>query len=1580
MEWPSETLLVDYSDFIAESQYHLYNIDPADVPIGFKVWKHPYPPVDKYMNIYGGNVFGLSITEMMIAGVDDETISLLASNNYKKINQYYKEKGIFSIRSRDLKEFFLIPESLEAKLRGEIDYKITQISRVVEDLASEKDSSTIVVGTFTEKEDIVFNVLKSKFYNVKFIRISDANGEKELKFDLIYLASEFKSTVDYIYSLEHKKPRKEQAIKSNAVSFFLSYVYDFLYPGALLYIIADNPVSTPRKNYTVNFNEHNMDERKKLRLFSHIFDTSIEISGNTASLHKADLFNYLRSPHLNKEKVSSLFGITRDWNEMTEEEISRLPKKKMKFPNNNIFLKNVLFCKELYREVEIKDINPEYIRDNITRLFPVETISFKLVSSFLVKKKESYPISKIVNKLTESRLCSSSLDLVAPYKKTFSYLLEVLEIMKEVKCFDFDKNISEMKLAEFPFKIDETEFPINQVMKIQSLIRKSSPYFAPLLELLEKTSQLKKIWRCIGYLDKNINILDNMEKLALSGFTVRQLEEIFLIITGHGPMSRVVFGKYPLRTMESLTNKIQQESLTFKAMENLLGDFTFCSIIEVIAANRRECSLAQWNRFFEILRYGKTVASDLSRKTTWSFLQAREIASCEGTLNTFAQVLSRIFRYNIPDDFIRNAKSKSQEEIMADAEYSEKKFKQLLEVQSLIKLMLTFKERNYPKNDFSRLYFFREALECEIHGAGRSITMLGLCRAFKLIWLAVNTSNCTKINFNTFPVTKESIQKIKEDLDNLNDRDLSILCLEDMKSQLKEGGRAFVYETGFQLKRHNGVVNIYYTNIDNCIRKIRRIISNIMRNHFVQYDTRTLSKLDALFSEISKYEKVYEKEIFRFKQLVGNSERVAAMGRKKEDIHNLSFDLYNIFTKDLFDPIKIYTKLKYLYDYAPGLLSLIFHEFKEFENVKIYRKEYIRTLTDYILKCIKKFQALATSSKEEFQDVEIFNARYLGEFGSASVKGIALQTESVEELENILSSIPYPLQVALGIALTFQDMAKLPSLQRIYRKDIDFVSHAEAGAELLTRASSLGKLNISSYISRMITSLITHHGVMGQILRGEYFFEALFPLLREKNPNFLKAFFIHCVLAVAAFEEGFLTLDLYNEFYALYQKLEDAYKTDDPEDFFAKRYFEEAAYDAWEISKALEEDKNTLPFSGDYPVCDPKNKKEIIKAYGTKGQKILCLRRLLVLIGCQRIEILNVIVAVNNPALSDDYFFKKKGASKNIGKLSYKEQMSKAKILYKEFLTFPHKQREFVVRSLTSVSGNVRFLFLEYLSDFLEPKDQLKLIILSLKVFHYFKARRKPTQRSNYLSFERLFSVIKTRKKHIEIELRKMKYEDIFNDSYIGAFLVEKKNIYFTTFEPTGSLFVDFEDPVSIEAILEKLNKISHLRNLERFFKLELELLENDDNVFRDQVEEFVRAYNSRFEELKIAAVNSLKNRMEKISSAIISGKIPPIQLTKFYDRIIDTNYFKEQYVHLLRDKYEYLSGTLKNTLASNYLEEISHTEHISELEATFDKIRASFKKNQTFLDKSFQDTILKEYGKKKKLLISGSSKNNSDQ
>jgi uncharacterized protein (UPF0335 family) len=233
-------------------------------------------------------------------------------------------------------------------------------------------------------------------------------------------------------------------------------------------------------------------------------------------------------------------------------------------------------------------------------------------------------LSDIENPLVGQHLPGAPLTLTAEYKNTFRYVIEVLKIIKDILQFELYRTEEEINaIKSFPFQLKEDDRPIGQIMRLENLYNSDNPYFSQIRILITKIELLEELKKIIDPKGETTPILENFDILNLMGFSTKELREIFLIVTEHGPVTRIIFGKYPLKSMEVLTNKVHQEQYSYHQMKNLLECLIFNSIAEALAANNRTLSQAQWDRFFEVLERAEEVAFNLKGNLDWDILQKK---------------------------------------------------------------------------------------------------------------------------------------------------------------------------------------------------------------------------------------------------------------------------------------------------------------------------------------------------------------------------------------------------------------------------------------------------------------------------------------------------------------------------------------------------------------------------------------------------------------------------------------------------------------------------------------------------------------------------------------------------------------------------------------------------------------------------------------------------------------------------------------------------------------------------------------------------------------------------------------------
>jgi len=168
--------------------------------------------------------------------------------------------------------------------------------------------------------------------------------------------------------------------------------------------------------------------------------------------------------------------------------------------------------------------------------------------------------------LKTSGMQGCDLDLVAKYRDSFDYVLEVLKILAKIRDHEFPK-LSELERS-----------------RLSNPFYNRNESFNAVIELMNQTPKLERIRQILN--PENIEgpvtpILENLSKLCLHGLTAPLLKEILLIMVGYSPMSRIVFGKLSEKTLRSITDRAREDN--YRDIVDLLRVCRLMSMAEIAA-------------------------------------------------------------------------------------------------------------------------------------------------------------------------------------------------------------------------------------------------------------------------------------------------------------------------------------------------------------------------------------------------------------------------------------------------------------------------------------------------------------------------------------------------------------------------------------------------------------------------------------------------------------------------------------------------------------------------------------------------------------------------------------------------------------------------------------------------------------------------------------------------------------------------------------------------------------------------------------------------------------------------------------
>jgi hypothetical protein len=640
-------------------------------------------------------------------------------------------------------------------------------------------------------------------------------------------------------------------------------------------------------------------------------------------------------------------------------------------------------------------------------------------------------------------------------------------------------------------------------------------------------------------------------------------------------------------------------------------------------------------------------------------------------------------------------------------------------------------------------------------------------------------------------------------------------------------------------------------------------------------------------------------------------------------------------------------------------LNLTIREIEEYRQIKIKRKEHTEPAANYILRCLKKFQAIVTGDMEEFQSLEAFVNLCRKEFGNITRQTIGLRSSQLNMMKKLYQGLPTDFQEALMIALVFQDVGKIPKNILKYKTSIDFSNHGQAGAKLLEREKSLLRLASNQNVIDKSIFLICHHGLMGQIIKGEDPFDVLKPITNTRDQKILDAFSLHCLFAAAAFKEDLLTYDLFEKFLTIYRM---ATQVLNKEVTWKKIYRGRGQKLSWEVQAVREPELEVKKNKKRTPAS-----RKSTSMNWTPGDEAMAMHRLFKLFGAGDIRYTEVLRSESNPKLSCNYFYKRERAFRSLGSLSFESQFSKAREICTSFNKLPRNLQQRIVSHLSGKDHPVRVFAMGRTAGRVSQENYLKLVLWVLTALEYQKSlSSKSTQNLPYLDLFRLSNMIDDRKALINKELSDMTFRDFGLKSWIKSFQSKKRGLRFKINPQHKTIQFFFIDPVDISGDIREMKKIVNINDLNRFYRRRLLLLSNDPSVFKDQLRLFARQYRQWLKKTKLLAVQRMQQRMEKTADEILEGKREFTHLKKIYDKTIGSKIFDDQHLRLLRDKYEYTMGRLRDDMVQNMIWNIYASKNISELEKHYIEIINFMKSHQPFFQTELQKHLLNQYLRRK--------------
>ncbi|RLB82750.1 MAG: hypothetical protein DRH15_05895, partial [Deltaproteobacteria bacterium] len=431
--------------FIKPSEYESFGIDPNDIPIGtFPALKHP----SHLPSRFGGNAYGSGLFEIYDRLKPDD-IKLLQEislehpeqleKRYKVINRIYKKMGLLIRVSRLGKPYYLIPAHLVSNTLQDVRAKLEEISKVVELHKKKFLKERYSIGLLTLKDDLIFNELSYRFREHHFLLIDSIDKLKAIpeRLDLIVLTRDIHELLlleDFV-PLITKKPSKGRL---NELAHYLMWkLHRILNDEGELFIVADRQI--PRSDQVARVTFKTEHEKKNFILFSHIFKTQqrYKLNGRPLEIKIFDLQEYLKGFYVEPEIIDRLLNGT-DIDTLTLQQLNELPY--LDYPLRRLPFSGVQektwskLLDTFFDQGFLRSIVPETIKKEWDTRFKIEGYDPQYMLVFLGQRKKPDPTAEeIKTKATESRLLGSPFDLIADYRDSFSYVIDTLSVIADIR-------------------------------------------------------------------------------------------------------------------------------------------------------------------------------------------------------------------------------------------------------------------------------------------------------------------------------------------------------------------------------------------------------------------------------------------------------------------------------------------------------------------------------------------------------------------------------------------------------------------------------------------------------------------------------------------------------------------------------------------------------------------------------------------------------------------------------------------------------------------------------------------------------------------------------------------------------------------------------------------------------------------------------------------------------------------------------------------------------------------------------------------------------------------------------------------
>jgi hypothetical protein len=1550
---PAETFRQEDSfRFLRPDEYEALGIDQSDIPPGtFAALKHP-----SYLSSrFGGNAYGFGFFEVY-ERLRPKEIKLLQSiavenpedvkRQYMELNQAYKNIGLLIRFSSLGRPYYLIPIHLISNTLTHISARVDEIGKIIGFERKKYLKEHHEIGIVAHRDDLIIHELRLRFRDHRFVTIDSLEELQGLDrtLDLFILTRD----ICEIILMEDFSPLSRQTPSKRRLDQYALYLlwklHNMLKPDGEIFMLAEH--YTPMTNRTTKVMFKTAQEEKNFSLFTHIFKTKRKYKPweHSVQANIFDLRRYLSSPYVEQEVVDKLLGGRRR-EDLTPAEIDALP-------YLNFQLGHLPSEKEqektwpkllsiFFDEVFLRAIVPRSVKRDWKKRFSFTGYTPRYMISYLGQKRAlNTAVSDIRKEVMESSIVGCQPRLLADYRNSFEYLIRTLRV------------IFDMKKGRYG------EMPGVYVERLREPFENKKRRFNALNDVIRLTDKIKRLERVKDYLNPDkiegsrTGVLENLEVLTFFGFSQGELREIVYIVLGHTPLGRIISGKQNEKTLKPVTDLARRYDA--RSAINLLRYCCLMTVAETEASGRSEPRREQLAELFDL--YEASVRIVTNRELEWDQLLDEKINAMGGAHN---KIIRKILMMMNLFEFLDNwaeLKEKGQMEKESLADFDNTRLSKIENVIRLVNAIERFEGMYLHSDPLQLPAFYRKFLNIEFHGTGHLFERMSSDLVFTLLWITVNVARGEIINFNPIlsdvesPDVDERTKRVEQETREINIRYLDYAILQHFSRQLYQSGSAFIMGTGFQLRvdPETQALEIVYMDMDKDIKRLESLSRVLEGRRISEMPLGDLKILEILFSNLESF---YQSHMRAFEEKDSQLKIPARQNGWFQKAEDLREYLRTSFMMAIFNPDSIYTDIDLLYRYTPSFLGFVLPEFTALETLDLSWHLYMTSpVTHYIITATRKFQALVTHHKEEFQDIDFLHRLAQKEFGPMATGIVGVSESQIGILEEIIGRLKghEALFDALTKSFILQDIGRVPFLREKYGDQISPVDISQAGGAILEREEIAERYCLDKEARYHLIFLVKHHSLLHHIIRGEFSLSAILAVLKGQEKDLFDAFFVFSFIMLSSIREDLILEDLAGRLFqirALCNKVLDGEKSFDEalDDIYAQRGKLFYALDTCQRQGIPE--GVTLERHMDSDQWEEPKSAECVDA----GRMIFAMERLFWLRGIRYVQFSDLANVMLKVPL--EFIYKKRNFA-SIGYPTFEKEVYEAFRIYNTIQRLPERARHFILEQL--VEDKVRIFGYEKVSDLLGYENQIKLLLIALLAGKKLRLTG-PTLSLNFLAISKR---IERRYEAVNEFLNKYTMQELWAGKHlIDRLFKAKTGITLTKEIFPDILSIDFQDRMNISQKISHIENINDPEQLKNYFHYSLRSLRKYPFFTEDYEIQLERSFEKRLREITDTIIDQAKRQMDLIDDF---GELYNL-VSDLLERSWDIGFLDDQ-KYRLNDLYELRKDTLKQERLSEIRDILETISDLQELSDYWNTVKWYLQGNRRFFGKQFEHIIAKRF------------------